>query len=175
MEAFPVMSTIRHFTTNLPELYPESQTHDFHNKANGHARGIALYLTENFRRPEGLEVKIFDLARCLLPQIFCSFVQSHICLTQLLQSEAVPFAYRGWRRQWGDERRRGGTFVQQLNDCWAGTSWAIVNYFLCKKLAFYAVLRAMRPLAVGVQREYGDLTICHARPCQVILLWYLGI
>lgn len=87
-------------------------------------------------------------------------------LTQLCQSEALSYAYRGWRRQWGEERRCGGILVWQLNDCWPGTSWAIVDHFLRKKPAFYAISRALSPLAVAVEREHHDWSVTHARPAK---------
>ncbi|CAM1502503.1 Fc.00g044870.m01.CDS01 [Cosmosporella sp. VM-42] len=146
MEAFPISSTIQDFITDKSSLFPQSHVMDFHNKADGHERRIAAYLVENFR-PQG------DL-------------ESHIYLTQLSQSEALSFAYRGWRRQWGENRRCGGALVWQLNDCWPATSWAIVDFFLRKKPAFYAIARALKSVAIGVQREHHDWSVCHARPAK---------
>ncbi|KAM6536096.1 hypothetical protein FALCPG4_005616 [Fusarium falciforme] len=146
MEAFPVLSTIQHFITDTAEYFQQSQTMDFHNKADGHERRLATYLVENFRPREDLE--------------------SYVYLTQLCQSEALTYAYRGWRRQWGDDRRCGGVLVWQLNDCWPGISWAIVDYFLRKKPAFYAIARALEPLAVAVERDHHDWSVCHARPAK---------
>ena len=62
------------------------------------------------------------------------------------------FAYRGWRQQWGDERKCGGALVWQLNDCWPVTSWAICDYYLRKKPAYYVMARVLAPLAIGVRR-----------------------
>ncbi|RSL48472.1 hypothetical protein CEP54_012913 [Fusarium duplospermum] len=146
MEAFPVLSTIQHFITDLAEYFQQSQTMDFHNKADGHERRLATYLVENFRPREDLE--------------------SYVYLTQLCQSEALTYAYRGWRRQWGDDRRCGGVLVWQLNDCWPGISWAIVDYFLRNKPAFYAIARALKPLAIEVERDHHDWSVCHARPAK---------
>ncbi|CAI6092577.1 unnamed protein product [Clonostachys chloroleuca] len=146
MEAFPALQTIEYFVTNRDELFPQSQTMDFHNKADGHERRIATYLVENFRPKEDLK--------------------SHIYLTQLCQAEALSYAYRGWRRQWGEERHCGGVLVWQLNDCWPGTSWSIVDYFLRKKPSFYAIARTLEPLAVAVEREHHDWSVCHARPAE---------
>ncbi|KAK7414438.1 hypothetical protein QQX98_006717 [Neonectria punicea] len=146
LAAFPVLATIHGFITKPEDLYPQSRVLDFHNKADGHERRIATYISENFQIAP-------DLA-------------SWTYLTQLSQSEALLYAYRGWRRQWGDERRCGGALVWQLNDCWPATSWAIVDYFLRKKPAFYAIKRSLRPIAVGVQRDHHDWSVCHARPAK---------
>lgn len=76
----------------------------------------------------------------------------------------MMFGYRGWRRQWGDDRHCGGALLWQLNDCWPGISWAIVDYFLKPKLAYYAVKRVLNPIAVAVKREHHDWSIAHAQP-----------
>lgn len=76
----------------------------------------------------------------------------------------MTFAYRSWRRQWGDDRRCGGALLWQMNDCWPGISWAIVDYFQRPKPAYYTVARALKPLAVGVQREHHDWSDGHAEP-----------
>lgn len=82
----------------------------------------------------------------------------------MIQAEAMMYGYRGWRRQWGDERRCGGALLWQMNDCWPGISWAIVDYYLRPKPAYYAVARVLRPLAIGVQREHHDWSVTHAEP-----------
>jgi beta-mannosidase len=84
------------------------------------------------------------------------------------------FAYRGWRRQWGQARKCGGALVWQLNNCWPVTSWAIIDFFLRKKPAYYAMSRVLRPIAVGVRRKHHDWSVCHARPAKT-LPWELWV
>ncbi|KAJ4376666.1 hypothetical protein N0V86_006782 [Didymella sp. IMI 355093] len=143
MEAFPHIDTIRYFCTDPTQLYPQSHMIDFHNKADGHERRIATYLVENFRTKTNLE--------------------AFIHLTQLSQAEALMFGYRGWRRQWGQERFCGGALVWQLNDCWPVTSWSIVDYFQRKKPAYYAMRRVLAPIAVAVKRAHFDWSVVHTR------------
>ncbi|KAL4907708.1 hypothetical protein BDW74DRAFT_148005 [Aspergillus multicolor] len=144
MEAFPHIATIDHFVENEADKYPQSHVLDFHNKADGHERRIATYLVENLRTATDLETYVY--------------------LTQVVQAETMMFGYRGWRRQWGDERHCGGALLWQLNDCWPTISWAIVDYFLRPKPAFYAVGRVLRPVAIGVRREHHDWSVSHAVP-----------
>ena len=146
MEAFPHIDTIRHYVTDPSQLYPQSHMIDFHNKADGHERRIATYLVENFRTHTDLE--------------------KYIHLTQLSQAEALMFGYRGWRQQWGQKRHCGGALVWQLNDCWPVTSWSIVDYFLRKKPAYYAMRRVLAPIAVAVKRAHHDWSVVHARPAK---------
>ena len=139
MEAFPSVKTIDAYLPlgkDDPDRYPQSSTVDFHNKADGHERRIALYLVENFRYgPDPLE----------------HFVYS----TQLMQAEALASAYRLWKREWRGPQREycGGALVWQINDCWPVTSWAIADYYLRPKHAYYTVKREMAPISIGMTRR----------------------
>jgi beta-mannosidase len=53
-----------------------------------------------------------------------------------------------------------------MNDCWPAISWSIVDYFLNKKSAYYAIRRALKPIAIGVQRQHHDWSVVHARPAK---------
>jgi beta-mannosidase len=53
-----------------------------------------------------------------------------------------------------------------MNDCWPAISWSIVDYFLTKKPAYYAISRTLKPIAAGVQREHHDWSVVHARPAK---------
>lgn len=41
----------------------------------------------------------------------------------------------------------------QINDCWPVTSWAIVDYFLRPKPAYFTIKRELRPYTVGMARR----------------------
>jgi beta-mannosidase len=40
-----------------------------------------------------------------------------------------------------------------MNDCWPVTSWAIVDYFLRPKPAYFAIARELHPFTVGMTRK----------------------
>jgi len=40
-----------------------------------------------------------------------------------------------------------------MNDCWPTTSWAIVDYFMRPKPAFFAIARELKPFTVGMTRR----------------------
>ena len=158
MEGFPHIDTIKYYVTDPAELYPQSHMIDFHNKADGHERRIATYLIENFRTTD-------------------SSLEAYIHLTQLSQSDALMYGYRGWRQQWGHAvsttatpyaktRHCGGALVWQLNDCWPVTSWSIIDYFQRKKPAYYAMRRVLAPIAIAVKRAHHDWSLVHARPAK---------
>ncbi|KAI9842072.1 MAG: Beta-mannosidase B [Sclerophora amabilis] len=136
MEAFPNMKTIdSYLPKNSLDRYPQSSILDFHNKADGHERRLALYLVENI-------------------QYKFNPVEQYVYCTQLMQAECLSSAYRVWRRDWKGPGKEycGGALVWQLNDCWPVTSWAIVDYYLRPKLAYFAVKREMKKISVGTKR-----------------------
>lgn len=138
MEGFPNNKTIDSYLPegkNDADRYPQSSTVDFHNKADGHERRIALYLVENMQYK------------------FEPFEQFIYC-TQLMQAECLASAYRLWKRQWKGPGREycAGALVWQINDCWPVTSWAIVDYYLRPKHAYYTVKRELAPITIGLKR-----------------------
>lgn len=138
MQAFPNVKTIDAYLPlgkADPDRYPQSSTVDFHNKADGHERRIALYLVENMRYgPDPLEQFVYA--------------------TQLMQGECLASAYRLWKRQWKGPGREycGGALVWQINDCWPVTSWSIADYYLRPKMAYFTVKREMAPVSIGITR-----------------------
>lgn len=139
MEAFPSVKTIDAYLPkgkDDPDRYPQSSTVDFHNKAAGHERRLALYLAENIRyAPDPLE-----------HYVYC---------TQLMQAECLASAYRLWKRQWKGPGREycAGALVWQINDCWPVTSWSICDYYLRPKHAYFTVKREMAPISIGITRR----------------------
>lgn len=140
MQGYPHMETLQRAISQPKELFPGSMTMEFHNKAIGHSWRMAQYVHENFRLPVDNDLASF----------------AH--LTQVMQAEAMRSAYKSWRRKWNDARECGGILVWQLNDCWPGVSWAVVDYYLVKKPAYYAISRALRPLDISISRSYNDWT-----------------
>ncbi|KAH0606595.1 uncharacterized protein H6S33_003429 [Morchella sextelata] len=136
MEAFPDIRTIdAYLPEGSGERYPQSSTIDFHNKADGHERRLALYLVENFRYT-------------------FSPLEQYVYATQLMQSECLSTAYRLWRRDWKGPGREytAGALVWQINDCWPVTSWAIVDYYLRPKHAYFTIKRELAAVVAGIKR-----------------------
>lgn len=138
MEAFPEVQTIEKFLRfggGDANLYAQSATVEFHNKAAGGDRRLAIYLSENIRWS-------FDP---LGPYTY---------YTQLIQSECLASAYSQWKRQWkGPEREYcAGALVWQMNDCYPAISWSICDYFLRPKPAYYVVKRELAPITLGIKR-----------------------
>lgn len=119
----------------MDERFPQSRFNNQHNKAAGFERRLELYLVENLRHA-------FDM-------------DSYVYYTQFMQAEALATAYRLWRRNWRGKGREytAGVLVWQMNDCWPTTSWAIVDYFLRPKPAYFTIARELAPFTVGITRK----------------------
>ncbi|KAF7977660.1 hypothetical protein HWV62_3094 [Athelia sp. TMB] len=136
MEAFPDIRTVDYWLGgDKSERYPQSRVNNNHNKADGHERRLELYLMENFKHSFEME--------------------SYVYYTQVMQAETLASAYRLWRRNWAGKGREytAGALVWQINDCWPVTSWAIADYFLRPKPAYYTIARELRPYTVGMTRK----------------------
>jgi len=136
MQGYPDIRTVDYWLGgNKDERFPQSKTNNNHNKADGFERRLELYLMENFKHA-------FDM-------------ESYVYYTQVMQAETLASAYRLWRRNWGGRGREytAGALVWQINDCWPVTSWAIVDYFLRPKPAYFSVARELRPFTVGMTRK----------------------
>ncbi|KAK7753810.1 hypothetical protein SLS62_004176 [Diatrype stigma] len=146
MEAYPHLETLRNVITNPQQLHPGSMAMDFRNRAIDHERRMITYVAENY------------LVKYDLP--------SYTHLTQVVQADTMHTAYKIWRREWGKpgSRKCGGVLVWQFNDCWPTMSWAVVDYYLVKKPAYYTIARALKPVTVGVTTDYRDWTSGHADP-----------
>jgi beta-mannosidase len=122
------------------ERYLSSPTLAWHNKAEEHAERLQIYFDALGRTPANLAEFVY--------------------ITQCIQSEAMSWAIRGWRRFWRGEGREevSGALVWQLNDCWPVISWALADNVLRPKAAYYEVRRALAPLALGAQRSVTNET-----------------
>ncbi|KAF5322547.1 hypothetical protein D9619_000300 [Psilocybe cf. subviscida] len=136
MQGYPDIRTVDYWTGgDKSERYPQSRTTCNHNKADGFERRLELYLMENFKHA-------FDM-------------ESYVYYTQVMQAETLASAYRLWRRNWAGKGKEytAGALVWQINDCWPVTSWAIADYFLRPKPAYFAIARELRPFTVGMTRK----------------------
>lgn len=111
----------------------------------------------------------------------------YIYASQLLQAEALSHGFAAFRRQFGQAETRGtgGALVWQLDDCWPGVSWSVLEHHSAqdaatgipvrRKAACYAIKRVLAPWAVGLahnepspQSGSGSAQIevwaCHSGP-----------
>ena len=145
MQSHPSMAVLE---AAIPEAdrFPGSRTMQWHNKANaavigpdGHRR-LAVYVADNVRHAATLAGEVYA--------------------TQFIQAEAMRHAYEAFRRRWQHAGARGcgGALVWQLNDCWPVTSWAIVDSGAHAKPAWFAIRRALAPLACALRVDSAGLS-----------------
>ncbi|KAF4615614.1 hypothetical protein D9613_012895 [Agrocybe pediades] len=147
--SFPSMRTISHWMQGVPkpnaegegEWHAQSRAISQHVRAGSYERRFAIVMNENFRVTEELEKYVFN--------------------TQLMQSEAVGFAYRSWRREWRGKGKEytSGVLVWQANDCWPVVSWAIIDYFMRPKPVYYTIARELGKFSVGIFRNVSDVIV----------------
>ncbi|KAJ7499902.1 glycoside hydrolase [Mycena latifolia] len=132
----PEMKTIEYWMdgAGAEERRAQSALMAQHCRAGSFERRFAILMNEGFRVTEDLETYVYN--------------------TQLMQSEAVSYAYQVWRRKWGGRGKEytAGVLVWQLNDCWPVTSWAIADYFLRPKPVYYTIARQLATYSVGIMR-----------------------
>lgn len=135
-ESCASLATMERGITVPSERHAQSRIFDIHDKGPNHARRYPMYMGENYR----FRMNPF---------------RDFIYCTQFLQAEAMKYAYNCWRREFRGpgEENCAGVLVWQLNDIWAGTSWALVDAELRRKPAFYITKRALAKVVVGMERS----------------------
>ncbi|KAH9483065.1 Beta-mannosidase B [Psilocybe cubensis] len=157
MQGYPDIRTVDYWLGgDKSERYPQSRTNNNHNKADGFERRlevrVSLFFLGGGEESQLRAVDTLDVKR----ERICSLAAScYVYYTQIMQAEVLASAYRLWRRNWAGRGREytAGALVWQINDCWPVTSWAIVDYFLRPKPAYFSVARELRPYTVGMTRK----------------------
>lgn len=136
MQAYPALATLASFTGS-ERLLPGPEVLAFHNKADGGTDRLRTYVERNvpdLGPEDGLDGQVYA--------------------TQLMQAEALGWAYRSFRRRFGGPWRRAvsGALVWQLNDCWPCISWSVIDHALRRKASYYVIRRELLPRCVGLAR-----------------------
>lgn len=84
-------------------------------------------------------------------------IQEFVLLSQFVQAEGLKFGIEHYRRR---KFECSGALFWQLNDCWPGISWSVIDYYLNPKGAYHYVTRAFAPLLYTFQQEEdGSVTL----------------
>ncbi len=110
MLSCPALETVKStFFGSSKDLHPQSEEFEFHCKASSYEKRMFTCMGENFRMSFNLPTYVY--------------------LTQLVQSEAMGYAFRGWRRQF-EQRKCGGALVWQVRKCLPSTWVSRILYRL---------------------------------------------
>lgn len=86
-----------------------------------------------------------------------SDLDQYIDYSMLCQAEGLKFGVEHFRRR---KPENSGSLIWQLNDCWPGISWSVIDYYLNPKGAYHYVARAFAPLLYTFrQEEDGSVTL----------------
>jgi beta-mannosidase len=82
--------------------------------------------------------------------------QSFLQKSQQIQALAYKIAIEAHRI---NKETCGGTLFWQLNDCWPGPGWSVIDYFGHKKLAYQVVQDRYKPVILVANSEGNDFTV----------------
>ena len=75
-------------------------------------------------------------------------LQEYILKSQALQAELTKYLYEEFRRR---KFVCSGLLFWTLSDSWGIHNWSLIDYYLDKKPIYYALKRAMSPIAVSIK------------------------
>lgn len=83
-------------------------------------------------------------------------LDEYIDYSMLCQAEGVKFGVEHYRRR---KPVNSGALIWQLNDCWPGTSWSMIDYYLYPKAIYYYARRFFAPILLSFKEDGNDLSI----------------
>jgi beta-mannosidase len=72
-----------------------------------------------------------------------STMEEYVDFTQITQAEGLKFGIEHYRRR---KPHCSGTLIWQLNDCWPGVSWSLLDFYGFAKAGYHYVRRVYAPL-----------------------------
>jgi len=96
----PDLRTISHWMdgADKSEWYSQSTLMAQHTKAGSFERRFAIVMNENFRLTSDLETYVCSSGSLLVSDD--GWLGRYVFNTQIMQSEAIGYAYQMWRRAW---------------------------------------------------------------------------
>jgi beta-mannosidase len=127
MHASPVLETLRRCIPQ-DQLYHHSDAMDHHNKDEPKNKGDHLMATVT-----GIP----------------STLEDYIDFSMIAQAEGLKYGVEHFRRR---KPHCSGSLIWQLNDCWPGLSWSVMDYYGFGKAGYYALKRAYHPVLASFKQ-----------------------
>ncbi|MEH7747700.1 glycoside hydrolase family 2 protein, partial [Neobacillus drentensis] len=79
-------------------------------------------------------------------------LDEYIAYSMLTQAEGLKFGIEHYRR---NKPHTSGALFWQLNDCWPGTSWSVIDYYLLPKASYHYARKFFSPVLLTIDHEPG--------------------
>ncbi|MGG1678170.1 glycoside hydrolase family 2 protein [Neobacillus sp. NRS-1170] len=79
-------------------------------------------------------------------------LDEYISFSMLTQAEGLKFGIEHYRR---NKPHTSGALFWQLNDCWPGTSWSVIDYYLLPKASYHYARKFFSPVLLTIDHEPG--------------------
>lgn len=79
-------------------------------------------------------------------------LEEYIRYSMLTQAEGLKYGIEHYRRR---KPFTSGALIWQLNDCWPGTSWSLIDYELLPKASYYYARKFFSPVTATVDHDPG--------------------
>jgi beta-mannosidase len=79
-------------------------------------------------------------------------LEEYISFSMLTQAEGLKYGIEHYRR---NKPYTSGALFWQLNDCWPGTSWSVIDYYLLPKASYHYARKFYSPILLTIDHEPG--------------------
>ncbi|MGG3562674.1 glycoside hydrolase family 2 protein [Neobacillus rhizosphaerae] len=80
-------------------------------------------------------------------------LDEYIAFSMLTQAEGLKFGIEHYRR---NKPHTSGALFWQLNDCWPGTSWSVIDYYLLPKASYHYARKFFSPIVLTLDVVPGE-------------------
>lgn len=80
-------------------------------------------------------------------------IDEYLAYSMLTQAEGLKYGVEHYRR---NKPNTSGALIWQLNDCWPGTSWSLIDYHLLPKASYYYAKKFFHPLLLNIDHDPGQ-------------------
>lgn len=87
-------------------------------------------------------------------------IEEYISYSMITQAEGLKYGIEHYRR---NKPFTSGALIWQLNDCWPGTSWSLIDYELLPKASYYYARKFFAPVVATIDHDPG-------KPLQIWLI-----